>query len=586
MNEVSSAVTAPAITQHAEHVAVMSDGVALAYRAWLPPTPAKKALLLFHRGHEHSGRWQETVETLGLDDVAVFAWDARGHGRSPGRRGSAPNLARAVKDMEEFVRHISEQYQIDLEDMIVLGHSVGAVIVAAWVHDYAPPIRGMILATPAFRVKFYVPLAVPFLRLRQKLLGPGYVKSYVKARVLTHDREEAERYNVDPLIFRQIAVNILLDLFDTSTRLLADAGAITVPTLMLAAGSDWVVKLSAQRKFFERLSSPVKRMEVFPGFYHAVFHEKDRHLLLAKVREFIEQRFARPPERHSLLDADKRGYTRTEYDRLKGPGNPLFALTKGVLKIGGQLSRGIQLGWRAGFDSGVTLDYVYENRPQGITPLGRLIDHSYLNSIGWRGIRQRRTHLEQVLRETIRQTQAAGRAVSLVDIASGPGRYILETIHRLGPLPITAVLRDYKQENLDAARQRAAELGLHNVTTVLGDAFDRDSLAAVRPRPTIAIVSGLYELFPDNERVLRSLHGLADAVEPGGYLIYTNQPWHPQVEFIARVLINREGQPWIMRRRTQAEMDELVRTAGFAKLSQEIDQWGIFTVSLARRVGA
>ena len=55
-------------------------------------------------------------------------------------------------------------------------------------------------------------------------------------------------------------------------------------------------------------------------------------------------------------------------------------------------------------------------------------------------------------------------------------------------------------------------------------------------------------------------------------------------EFIARVLANREGRPWIMRRRTQAEMDELVRNAGFEKISQEIDPCGIFTVSAARRV--
>jgi len=124
------------------------------------------------------------------------------------------------------------------------------------------------------------------------------------------------------------------------------------------------------------------------------------------------------------------------------------------------------------------------------------------------------------------------------------------------------------------------------VTIMPGDAFDRAALAAITPRPTIAIVSGLYELFPDNAPVLRSLCGLADAVEPGGYLIYTNQPWHPQVEFIARVLVNREGQPWIMRRRTQGEMDELVRTAGFTKIAQETDTWGIFTVSVAQRVGA
>jgi alpha-beta hydrolase superfamily lysophospholipase len=54
--------------------------------------------------------------------------------------------------------------------------------------------------------------------------------------MLTHDREQAEQYQTDPLISRNIAVNILLDLFDTSTRLLDDAGAIRVPTLLLAGG--------------------------------------------------------------------------------------------------------------------------------------------------------------------------------------------------------------------------------------------------------------------------------------------------------------------------------------------------------------
>lgn len=571
--------------QATEHTAVMSDGAELYYRAWLPAVPANKAVLLFHRGHEHSGRWQETVEALALEDLAVFGWDARGHGRSPGERGSAENLARVIKDVDEFVRHISEKYRIALEDVIVIAHSVGAVTVAAWVHDYAPPLRGMILATPAFRVKLYVPLAVPMLRLRQKLIGPGFVKSYVKSSVLTHDAEQARRYDADPLIFRQISVNILLDLFDTSTRLLADASAITVPTLMLAAGSDWVVRLSAQQEFFQKLSSPVKQMEVFPGFYHAVFQERDRSLLIAKVREFIGERFASPHQRISLLDADKQGYTKSEYDKLHGPDSVRFALTRAGMKTVGRMSRGVELGWRAGFDSGVTLDYVYENRPQGTTPLGRLIDRSYLNSIGWRGIRQRRTNLERVLRQTIQRTHVAGRPVRILDIASGPGRYVLETINQIAGIPVTVVLRDYKPENLEAARRLAAKLGLGSVTITHGDAFDRASLASVTPPPTIAIVSGLYELFPENEPVLRSLQGLAEAVEPGGHLIYTNQPWHPQVEFIARVLTNREGKPWIMRRRTQAEMDELVRTAGFVKLSQEIDPWGIFTVSLAQRAG-
>ena len=84
------------------------DGVELFYRAWIPDKATDKALLLFHRGHEHSGRWQETVDSLGLDDIAIFAWDARGHGRSPGERGAAKNLHDVIKDVDAFARHISE----------------------------------------------------------------------------------------------------------------------------------------------------------------------------------------------------------------------------------------------------------------------------------------------------------------------------------------------------------------------------------------------------------------------------------------------------------------------------------------------
>jgi alpha-beta hydrolase superfamily lysophospholipase/SAM-dependent methyltransferase len=568
-----------------EHTMKTWDGVELFYRAWVPPARGtNKALLLFHRGHEHSARWQETVERLALEDVAIFAWDARGHGWSPGERGSAENLSIVIKDVDTFVRHISETYRIPVENMVVLAHSVGAVTATAWVHDYAPPIRGLILGAPAFRVKLYIPFAVPLLRLRQKLFGHGYVKSYVKAKMLTHDAEQAREYGADPLIFRQIAVNILLDLHDTSTRLMGDAGAIDVPTLMLSAGADWVVKLSAQRKFFDGLSSKVKEMEIYPNLSHAIFQETERARVVERARKFILERFQSPAQNESLIEADKRGYTKAEYDRLCSSNGAHFQLMKFGLKTMGRLSKGIQLGWQSGFDSGLTLDYVYENRPQGVTPLGRMIDRSYLNSIGWRGIRQRKIHLEKILRQAIERTQKEGKPVRIVDIAAGAGRYVLETMRSLKESPISALLRDYKPENVAAATQLAQDFGLKDVTVKQSDAFDRTSLASIEPRPTIGIVSGLFELIPSNDNVLNSLRGLADAIEPGGYLIYTNQPWHPQVEFIAKVLINREGKPWIMRRRTQAEMDELARTAGFEKLAMEIDQWGIFTVSLARRI--
>jgi len=565
--------------QAIEHTFTTWDGLELFYRAWIPAQGSDKALLLFHRGHEHSGRWQGTVDSLGLDDVAMFAWDARGHGRSPGERGSANNLADVVKDVHAFAHHIAQQHGIALENMILLAHSLGAIGVTAWVHDYAPPIRAMILATAAFHVKLYIPFAIPALRL----FRPRFVKSYVKSKMLTHDKEQAALYDADPLIFRQIAVNVLLDLNDTAKRLLADAGAIQTPTLMIGAERDWVVRLKAQRKLFDGLSSATKRMHVIPNAYHAIFHEKDRQVVVDLVREFVLDRFAKPATVSSLLNADQRGHTWREYEHLKNNGSLKFAIARVGLRTAGWLSRGVEVGWRSGFDSGLSLDYIYENKPRGAMGLGRMIDKAYLNSIGWRGIRQRKANLEKALRTLVKKVQTENRSVHIFDVAAGAGRYVIETIRALPEIPMKATLRDYKQENIDAARTLAQEFGLDNVVAQYGDAFDRAALATTQPGPTIGIVSGLYELFSSNELVLNSLRGLADTIVPGGYLIYTNQPWHPQMEFIAHVLRNREGKPWIMRRRTTAEMDQLVRTVGFEKIDMEIDQWGMFTVSVARK---
>ena len=74
-----------------QHTFSTHDGVELFYRHWPATAGAgpRKAILLFHRGHEHSGRIAHLVDELGLPEFDFFAWDARGHGQSPGERGDA-----------------------------------------------------------------------------------------------------------------------------------------------------------------------------------------------------------------------------------------------------------------------------------------------------------------------------------------------------------------------------------------------------------------------------------------------------------------------------------------------------------------
>lgn len=576
-----------------EHTFLTHDGVSLFYRHWPATTgTGRGAVLLFHRGHEHGARMAHLVDELALPEFDFFAWDARGHGRSPGQRGYSPSFGTSVRDVQTFVDHISEHHGVAVPDMHVIAQSVGAVLVATWVHDYAPPIRGLTLASPAFKVKLYVPFARSGIALMQKLRGTFFVNSYVKPGLLTHDKDRIASYQTDPLISRPIASNILLGLYETAERVVADAQVITVPTQLLISGADWVVHAKPQHEFFDRLGSTVKTREVLLGFHHDTLGERDRAGVMRSIRSFVLKGFEQPAPAVDLRQAHLHGATADESRALAEPLSPwsprgaYWALTRASLRVGGLLSEGVKLGHTTGFDSGSTLDYVYRNEARGAGAIGRLIDRVYLDSIGWRGIRQRKLHVEELVRAAAERLAASGHDVRLMDIAAGHGRYVLDAVLQSAVKPSRIVLRDYSEINVRDGRRLIATKGLGAIASfVQADAFDRASLAATQPQPTIGVVSGLYELFGDNELVSRSLAGLADAIAPGGYLIYTGQPWHPQLELIARALTShRQGQAWVMRRRTQDEMDQLVAAAGFRKLTQRIDEWGIFTVSLAQRL--
>lgn len=569
------------------------DGVELFYRHW-PAIhgPARGAIVLFHRGHEHSARMAHIVDELVLPEFDFFAWDARGHGRSPGARGDSPSFGTSVRDVQTFVDHIGTCHGIAPEDIGIVAQSVGAVQVATWVHDYAPAIRGMVLASPAFRVKLYVPFALPALALMRKLVGNFFVTSYVKAKFLTHDPTRIASYETDPLLSRAISVDVLLGLRTAADRVVADAQAITIPTQLLVSGADWVVRHGPQHEFFDRLGAREKERHVLRGFLHDTLGERDRGRALHRVRAFLVRVFAAPRARTNLLDADQHGTTCEEADALAAP-LPLlsprgiyWAATRASLRFGGLLADGIRLGRETGFDSGGSLDYIYRNQAGGRTRLGRWIDRTYLDAIGWRGIRQRKLDIEALLRDAIARLGDAGAPVRIIDVAAGYGRYVLDAVAALHSRPESIVLRDYSALNVERGTALIEDRGFAGIARFeQGDAFDRAGLAAQSRRFTLGIVSGLYELVPDNASVRHSLTGLADAIAPKGFLVYTGQPWHPQLELIARALTShRDGAAWVMRRRTQEELDQLVAAAGFRKVAQRIGESGIFTVSLAQRV--
>ena len=122
-----------------------------------------------------------------------------------------------------------------------------------------------------------------------------------------------------------------------------------------------------------------------------------------------------------------------------------------------------------------------------------------------------------------------------------------------------------------------------NISFVNYDCFDKETYKKINYTPNIVIISGVFELFENNNMLENTISGVAEILDKNGAIIYTGQPWHPQLKQIALVLNSHKGndKSWLMRRRSEKELDSLFENYNLKKEKMLIDNDGIFTVSLA-----
>ncbi|WP_024480934.1 bifunctional alpha/beta hydrolase/class I SAM-dependent methyltransferase [Cellulophaga baltica] len=552
------------------------DGSEIFYRKW-NFKPSQKSVIIIHRGHEHSERLNDIATSSQFSEYNIFAFDLRGHGHTKTETSSV--FMDYVRDLDAFAHYLKSAYTIPSTDMFVIANSIGGVIASAWVHDYAPNIAGMALLAPAFRINLIVPLANEMITLGTKLKKDLIIKSYVKSTMLTHDVAQQNAYDTDSLITRSIDAKLLIDLADAGKRLVEDAAAIDTPTLILSAEKDKVVFNKDQKIFFDKLDTNLKQLEVLPDFFHGILFETEKELVYDKMKAFAVQSFKQPQKKLGL-EPDQ--FSMVEHKSLQNKeGNNLnFKFQKWSLSKIGKISDGMAIGLEHGFDSGASLDYVYHNKPKGKLGFGTMMDKNYLEAIGWRGIRIRKQHLLQLLEKNIEQLTKAGRSIKILDVAGGTGNYLFDIKDTYPKAEI--VINEFVKENIEIGQKVIDSKGYKNVRFTNFDCFDPETYTKINFEPTIIIVSGILELFGDNEMASKALAGIQSVAEKNAHVVYTGQPWHPQLKMIAYVLNSHQKKNWVMRRRSQKELDRLMAYNGIYKETMLIDDFGIFTVSSAK----
>lgn len=257
-----------------------------------------------------------------------------------------------------------------------------------------------------------------------------------------------------------------------------------------------------------------------------------------------------------------------------------FGLVSLFLKTAGQLSYGIGTGYRHGFDSGMIMNYVYENSPRGRFFLGRKLDEAFLGQItcgAWRAVKEIQKNM--ILRYLAGRS---GRATFIADMASGEADYLYDVLRQTGP-GVRALLRDINETALSKSRRTAGRLGLtERVSFERGDALDTESLRAIAERPDLVIEAGLYGIIHDDALIRGHFSALRDILNPDA-LIFNVQTHNPQIELIARVLRNQSGERCVWHLRPVEEVIGWAEGAGFRDPEVTFDPYGIYAVVMMRK---
>jgi alpha-beta hydrolase superfamily lysophospholipase len=272
--------------------ALQGEAGQLAVFDWaLPAARPLGTVLLVHGLGEHAGRYGKLAAHLHDWGFAIRAYDQQGHGLSEGARGDMLRPGSLQADLCRVMDDTRQRPALADAPLILLGHSMGGLVVARTLAEQQHSADAAVLSSPAFggfpnllqkMLLATLPRFVPHLR----------VDNGLKTEFVARDPEAVKAYKADPLVHRRISTGLAAWILDNGARTLADAPQWSVPTLLLYAGQDRLVNAQASAAFAEAAPPGVVQAECFDAMYHEIFNDLYRVQVFNALKRWLLARFS------------------------------------------------------------------------------------------------------------------------------------------------------------------------------------------------------------------------------------------------------------------------------------------------------
>ena len=268
-----------------------TDGENLAVQDWpvAEGTRQRGVVLVVHGLGEHAGRYDPVAQRLNSWGFSVRGYDQYGHGESGGPRGGLTTPGRLLDDLADVADSTRRKLSGRLP-LVVLGHSMGGLVAAAFAQAHPAQLDGLVLSSPALATHA-TPLQRMLVRTLPRIAPNLRVGNGLDTRWLSHDPSVEIAYRADPLVHDRISARLGQFITEGGARIVAAAPGWTVPTLLLYAGDDRLVDPAGSRAFAAAAPKATVSSRCFDGAYHEIFNEADSQAVFETLQRWLDERF-------------------------------------------------------------------------------------------------------------------------------------------------------------------------------------------------------------------------------------------------------------------------------------------------------
>jgi alpha-beta hydrolase superfamily lysophospholipase len=263
-----------------------AGGMPLYYQAWLPPGGPHRAVLVnLHGLGDHSGLYPTLANYFPARGIALYAYDMRGNGRSPGQRAYLGGWHEYRDDLHAFLARVRE-WEGGLP-VFVLGNSLGALVVLEHSLHYPPSVEGVIAAAPPLGSVGVPPLLMALGRVMSRIWPRFSLEVGMDLSGLARDPSVVEAVVADPLFHRRGTARLSTEVTSAIARVQACAPRFPLPLLILHGSDDRMVPPDGSRRFFAQVRQADREYHEYPGGYHGLFADLNHQEVLKDVERWI-----------------------------------------------------------------------------------------------------------------------------------------------------------------------------------------------------------------------------------------------------------------------------------------------------------